>query len=43
MDARPITLIAVAMIVLAASAAAEKPRVTREFVTELASRIGLPR
>ena len=40
MDARPITLIAVAMIVLAASAAAEKPRVTREFVTELASRIG---
>ena len=38
--ARPIAFIAVAMIVLAASAAAEKPRVTHEFVTELASRIG---
>ena len=39
MNGRLIALIAVAMIVLAASAAAEKPRDTREFATELASRI----
>ena len=39
MQARPIALVAAAMLFLAAPAAADKPRDTREFAEELASRI----